>query len=151
MGGFHDSIQKISISFYPLYPPKNDYFGKIWPFWHFLVLFGFFLTTYTPPKKQKKYYIDTILPFWHFLALLGFFLPRITHKKNQKMNILPKWPNFVKIFIFWFFLWVIRGKKNPKSAKKCQYGIFFVFLGGYRWSGRWSRRLVGEVGRGGWS
>merc|ERR1711889_1671 len=80
--GFHDSIQKISISFYPLYPPKNDYFCKIWPFWHFLVLFGFFLTTYTPQKKTKK------ILYWHnfailafFLALLGFFLPRITPKK----------------------------------------------------------------------
>merc|ERR1712208_7142 len=30
------------IFFYPLYPPKkpkNDYFDKIWPFWHFLALF----------------------------------------------------------------------------------------------------------------
>merc|ERR1711867_301528 len=104
MGGFHDSIQKISISFYPLYPPKNDYFGKIWPFWHFLVLFGFFLTTYTPPKKQK----NTILAqfchfgiFWHFLALFRFFLPPIP-PKNPKNGYFGKiWPFCHFLALFW--------------------------------------------------
>merc|ERR1712208_163637 len=86
--GFHDSIQKISIFFYPLYPPKNDYFGKIWPFWHFLVLFGFFLTTYTPQKKQKKYYIGTILPFWHFLALFWGGV-KIAQKKIMLFKYSP--------------------------------------------------------------
>merc|ERR1712121_564037 len=105
----HDSIQKISISFYPLYPPKNDYFCKIWPFRHFLVLFGFFLTPYTPPKKQKKYYIGTILPFWHFLALLGFFLPPMPPKN-------PKNDYFDKMWPFWHFLALFWG--GVKIAQK---------------------------------
>merc|ERR1712115_470303 len=92
--GFHDSIQKISISFYPLYPPKNDYFGKIWPFWHFLVLFGIFLTTYNPQKKPKNEYYDKIWPFWHFLALFRFFFTPYTPKKTQKMDILAKLGHF---------------------------------------------------------
>jgi len=99
--GFHDSIQKISIFFYPLYPPKNDYFGKIWPFWHFLVLFGFFLTTYTPPKKKK----NTILAqfchfgiFWHFW---DFFLPPIPPKKPKKWLF---WQNVAILALFSTFL-----------------------------------------------
>merc|ERR1712243_343000 len=76
--------KKFQFLFTPYTPQKNDYFGKIWPFWHFLVLFGFFLTTYTPPKKQKKHYIGTILPFCHFLALLGYFFPPHTPKKPKK-------------------------------------------------------------------
>ena len=47
--------------------PKNDYFGKIWPFWYFLVLFGFFLTPYTPQKKTKK------ILYWHNFAILALF------------------------------------------------------------------------------
>ena len=99
--GFHDSIQKISIFFYPLYPPKNDYFGKIWPFWHFLVLFGFFLAPYAPQKKQKKYYIGTILPFWHFLALLGFFFTPYAPKKPKKWLF---WQNVAILALFSTFL-----------------------------------------------
>merc|ERR1712115_394529 len=100
--GFHDSIQKISIFFYPLYPPKNDYFGKIWPFWHFLVLFGFFLTTYNPQKKQKNYYIDKIWPFWHFLALFRFFFYPLYPQKTQKNGYFGKiWPFCHFLALFW--------------------------------------------------
>ena len=126
--GFHDSIQKISIFFYPLYPPKNDYFGKIWPFWHFLVLFGFFLTPYTPQKKQKKYYIGTILPFWHFLALLGFFLPPITPKKNQKMTILTKFGHFGTSWHCSDFFLPPIPPKNPKNDYFGKIWPFWHFL-----------------------
>merc|ERR1712115_532365 len=100
--GFHDSIQKISISFYPLYPPKNDYFGKIWPFWHFLVLFGFFFDHLYPPKKTKK------ILYWYNFAILAFFgtfgiffTPYNPQKKTKKWIF---WQNLAILPLFSTFL-----------------------------------------------
>merc|ERR1712240_83442 len=107
--GFHDSIQKISISFYPLYPSKNDYFCKIWPFWHFLVLFGFFLPRRTPKKNQKMTILTKFGHFgtsWHCSDL---FLPPIP-PKNRKNDY------FGKIWPFWHFLALFGGgSKLPKK------------------------------------
>merc|ERR1711867_383245 len=90
-------------------PQKNDYFGKIWPFWHFLVLFGFFLAPYAPQKKQK----NTILAqfchfgiFWHFW---DFFLPPMPPKN-------PKNDYFDKMWPFWHFLALFLG--GVKIAQK---------------------------------
>merc|ERR1712240_65567 len=83
------------------------------------VLFGFFLTTYTPQKKQKKYYIGTILPFCNILALLGFFLPRRTPKKK------PKNDYFDKIWPFWHFLALFRFVFTPYTPKKPKKGLFW--------------------------
>jgi len=92
-----------------------------------LVLFGFFLTTYTPQKKQKKYYIGTILPFWHFLALLGFFLPRITPKKNQKMTILTKFGHFGTSWHCSDFFYPLYPQKTQKMTILAKFGHFGTF------------------------
>ena len=120
--GFHDSIQKISISFYPLYPPKNDYFGKIWPFWHFLVLFGFFLTTYTPPKKQKK------ILYWHNFAILAFFGTFGIFFTPYNPQKKPKNEYFDKIWPFWHFLALFRFFFTPYTPKKPKKWIFWQNL-----------------------
>merc|ERR1711867_368238 len=90
-------------------PQKNDYFGKIWPFWHFLVLFGFFLAPYAPQKVLK----NTILAqfchfgiFWHFW---DFFLPPMPPKN-------PKNDYFDKMWPFWHFLALFWG--GVKIAQK---------------------------------
>merc|ERR1712208_170219 len=104
--GFHDSIQKISIFFYPLYPPKNDYFGKIWPFWHFLALFGFFFTPYTLQKMTILAKFGHFGTSWH---CSDFFLPPIPPKN-------PKNDYFGKIWLFWHFLALFwGGSKLPKK------------------------------------
>merc|ERR1712030_245332 len=93
--------------------PKNDYFGKIWPFWHFLALFGFFY--FRPPIPPKKTQKMTILAkfghfgtFWHFLDF--FFLTPYTPQKN------PKNDYFGKIWQFWHFLALFWG--GVKIAQK---------------------------------
>ena len=89
-----------------------------------MVLFGFFLTTYTPQKKQKKYYIGTILPFCNILALLGFFLPRRTPKKNQKMTILTKFGHFGTS---WHCSDLFLPPIPPKNPKNDYFGKIWPF------------------------
>ena len=80
----------------------------------------FFLAILTPPQKSaKKWQNGQVLPKYPFF---GFFGGIGGKKKSEQCQEVPKWPNFVKIVIFWVFLGGIGGKKNPKSAKKCQNG-----------------------------
>ena len=46
----------------PQKKPKNEYFDKIWSFWHFLALFRFFYPLY-PQKTQK---MDILAKFGYF-------------------------------------------------------------------------------------
>merc|ERR1711867_329940 len=69
--------------FFTPYNPQNEYFDKIWPFWHFLALFRFFFTPYTP-KKPKKWI------FWQNLAILPLFSTFLGGGQNcqKKDNVI---------------------------------------------------------------
>merc|ERR1712240_831307 len=103
----HDSIQKISISFYPLYPSQKCLFLQNLAILALFGTFWIFFDHLYPPKKNKK---NTILAqfchfviFWHFW---DFFYP----------VELPKNDYFGKIWPFWHSLALFWG--GVKIAKK---------------------------------